>query len=145
MALPVPTKVFLQANPDTAMLFAPFGCTHPPPPVPSFLLMQNLSPKDIAGSDIMKQKVSGLHMKSLGRKGLTTVHVNTVHIQLRYSRRHSPQGILCKLLVTVHISACFHVSVQEQLRSLVLAPSERVIDSEELFVLSAFIMSGTHN
>jgi len=40
------------------MLFAPFGCTHPPPPVPPFLLTQNLSPKDIAGSDVMKLKVS---------------------------------------------------------------------------------------
>ena len=30
--------------------------THPPPPVPAFLLM--LSPEDIAGSDIMKLKVS---------------------------------------------------------------------------------------
>jgi len=49
MALPEP---FLETNPDMAMLFAPFGCTHPPPPVPPFLLMQNISPKDIAGSDI---------------------------------------------------------------------------------------------
>jgi len=40
------------------MLFAPFGCTHPPTPVPPFLLTLNLSPKDIAGSDIMKLKVS---------------------------------------------------------------------------------------
>ena len=35
-----------------AMLFAPFGCTHPPLPAPHFLLTQNLSPnlspKDIA-------------------------------------------------------------------------------------------------
>jgi len=32
---------------------------HPPTsPVPPFLLTQNLSPKDIAGSDIMKLKVS---------------------------------------------------------------------------------------
>ena len=30
----------------------------PPPPVLPFLLTQNLSPKDIAGSDIMKLKVS---------------------------------------------------------------------------------------
>ena len=58
MAFPVPTKSLLKTNPDAAMLFAPFGCTHPPPPVPSCLLMQNLSPKDIAGSDIMKLKVS---------------------------------------------------------------------------------------
>ena len=58
MALPVPTRLLLNMSPDTAMLFAPFGCTHPPPPVPPFLLTQNLSPKDIAGSDIMKLKVS---------------------------------------------------------------------------------------
>ena len=56
MALPVPTKLLL-TSPDAAMLFAPFGCTHPPPPVPPFLLTQNLSSKDIAGSDIMKLKV----------------------------------------------------------------------------------------
>ena len=58
MALPVPTRSLLKTNPDAAMLFAPFGCTHPSPPVPPFLLTQNLRPKDIAGSDIMKLKVS---------------------------------------------------------------------------------------
>ena len=58
MALPVPTKSLLKTRPDAAMLFAPFGCTHPSPPVPPFLLMQNLSPKDIARSDIMKLKIS---------------------------------------------------------------------------------------
>jgi len=58
MALPVPAKLLLKTSPDVAMLFAPFRCTHPPPPVPPFLLTQNLSPKDIAGSDIMKLKVS---------------------------------------------------------------------------------------
>ena len=36
MALQVPTKTFLPRSPDTAMLFAPSGCTHPPPPVPPF-------------------------------------------------------------------------------------------------------------
>jgi len=58
MALPVPTKSLLKTSPDTDMLFAPFGCTYPPPPVLPVLLTQNLSPKDIAGSDIMKLKVS---------------------------------------------------------------------------------------
>jgi len=29
MALRVPTKSLLKMSPDTAMLFAPFGCTHP--------------------------------------------------------------------------------------------------------------------
>jgi len=38
MALPVPTKAFVQASPHTAMLLAPFRCTHPPPPVSPFLL-----------------------------------------------------------------------------------------------------------
>ena len=56
MALPVPTKSLLKTSPDSAMLFAPFGSTHLP--VPPFLLTQNLSPKDIVGSDIMKLKVS---------------------------------------------------------------------------------------
>ena len=51
MALPVITKSLLKTSPDVATLFAPFGCTSPPPPVPPFLLMQNLSPKDIAESD----------------------------------------------------------------------------------------------
>ena len=58
MALPVPTKLLLKTSPDAAMLFAPFECTHPPPPVLPFRLTQNLSPKDIAGSNIMKLKVS---------------------------------------------------------------------------------------
>ena len=58
MVLLVPTKSLLKTSPDAAMLFAPFGCTHPPPPVLPFLLTQNLSPKDIAGSDIMKLKFS---------------------------------------------------------------------------------------
>ena len=58
LALPVPTRSLLNTSPDVAMLFAPFGCIHPPPPVPPLLVTQNLSPKDIAGSDIMKLKVS---------------------------------------------------------------------------------------
>ena len=58
MALPVPTMSFLQLSPDAAMLFAPFGCSHPPPPILPFLLKQNLSPKEIARNDIMKLKVS---------------------------------------------------------------------------------------
>ena len=58
MALPVPAKLFLEMNPDTTMPFAPFGYTHPPPSIPPLLLKQNLSPKDIAGSDILKLKVS---------------------------------------------------------------------------------------
>jgi len=58
MAFPVPTKSLLKMSPDAAKLFASFRYTHPPPPVLPFLLTQNLGPKDIAGSDIMKLKVS---------------------------------------------------------------------------------------
>jgi len=47
-----PTEGFLQPNPDTAMLFSPFGCIYQPTPCPNLLLTLNLSPKDIAGSDI---------------------------------------------------------------------------------------------
>ena len=54
MALPVPTKLLLKMSPDAAVLFAPFGA----PTLPPFLLTHNLSPKDIARSDIMKLKVS---------------------------------------------------------------------------------------
>jgi len=50
---PEPTKTFLKLSPETAILFAPFRCTHPPPPI---LLKQKLSPelKAIAGSDITR-------------------------------------------------------------------------------------------
>ena len=58
MAFPVPTKSLLKMSPDAAMLLAPSRYTHPPPPVLPFLLTQNLSPKGIARSDIMKLKVS---------------------------------------------------------------------------------------
>ena len=51
-AHPVPTKVFLKLSLDMTMLFPSFRCTHPPP-VLLFLLTQNLTPKDIAGSDII--------------------------------------------------------------------------------------------
>ena len=58
MALPVPTKSLLKKSPDAAMLFAPFGCTHPPPPVPPFSAHAEPKSKDIAGSEVMKLKVS---------------------------------------------------------------------------------------
>ena len=45
--LPVPTKSLLKMSPDTAARFAPFRCTHPPPPVPPFLLTQNLRPRTL--------------------------------------------------------------------------------------------------
>ena len=49
MAHPVPNNGFLWISPEVAKLSQPGVKTHPPPPVPLFLLAQNLSPKDIAG------------------------------------------------------------------------------------------------
>ena len=44
--------------PSPDMSFAPFRCTHPPPPDLPLLPTQNLFPKDIAGYNIIKLKVS---------------------------------------------------------------------------------------
>ena len=58
---------------NAAMLFAPFGCTHPPSPVPPFLLTQKLSPKDIAGSEAESLMML---IGAMGPKGLRlTIHV----------------------------------------------------------------------
>jgi len=54
----VSNKAFLKPSPGVDMLFAPSGFTHPPTSVPPFLLTQNLSPKEMSGSDVMKHKVS---------------------------------------------------------------------------------------
>jgi len=58
MALLVSNKSLLQPSTDVAMLFAPFGFIHPPPPVLPFLPKQNVSLKEFARSEIMK-KISG--------------------------------------------------------------------------------------
>ena len=47
-----PRSSFLQLSPEVATFSGLSVETHPPPPVPPFLLVQNLSPKDIARSDI---------------------------------------------------------------------------------------------
>jgi len=44
MAHPVLTKIFLKLNPDSAMLFAPFRCTHP---LPVLLLMETYLQKTL--------------------------------------------------------------------------------------------------
>jgi len=63
MAHPVLTKGFLQLSSEAAMLPGPSVETHPPPPVPPFLLLQNLSPKDIAGSDITSGTLYDAYMR----------------------------------------------------------------------------------
>jgi len=73
--LTVRIKDFLKLSTDTAMLFAPFGYTHPGViGVPPFLLTQNISPKYITKSDIMKvprcRYDATLRFKGLKCKGM---------------------------------------------------------------------------
>ena len=74
VAHPEPTKVFPKQSPETAMLSAPFRCTHPPPPIPPFLLKQNLSPKVIAGSDITRWKFHAGYIRLHPGKRLNLVY-----------------------------------------------------------------------
>ena len=86
MAYPAPTKGRSKLSPNAAMLFAPFGCTHPPPLAPPFLLAQSPSLKDIAGCDIMKLKVSRCRYATLGLKGFNvTGTLSTYKVMLYYA------------------------------------------------------------
>ena len=81
VAHPEPTKEFLELDPETAMLHAPFRCTHPPPH-PPFLLMQNWSPKDIAGKWYQKMKVSNqIYVLAISGKGYWPPRNQTIGIQ----------------------------------------------------------------
>jgi len=64
-----PTKAFSKRSPETAMLSAPFGCTHPPPPIRPFLLKQNLSREVIAGSDVTRRKFHARYIRLHPGKG----------------------------------------------------------------------------
>ena len=57
MAKLVPTKAFLQPANAAAMCTAPHAETHPSPPIPPFLLAQNLSSKRIVPTDNMRPKL----------------------------------------------------------------------------------------
>ena len=51
MVQPVLTKAFVQSVKAAAMRMAPHVETYPPPPILAFLLVQNLSSKQIASTD----------------------------------------------------------------------------------------------
>ena len=57
MAKPVATKAFPVSAKAAAMCMAPHAETHPPPPIPPFLLAKNLSSKRIAPTDNMWPKL----------------------------------------------------------------------------------------
>ena len=50
------TRAFLQPAATATMYCHPEVCTHPPPPVPHFLLAQNLSSKRFVPTDNMRPK-----------------------------------------------------------------------------------------
>ena len=58
MAHPSLTKAFLQAAATTTMHCQTERWTHPPPPIPPFLLVQNLSSKRIAPTDNMQPNLT---------------------------------------------------------------------------------------
>ena len=102
MAYPAPTKARSKLSPNAAMLFAPFGCTHPPPPAPPFLLAQSLSLKDIAGCDIMKLKVSRCRYATLGLKGLNAAWQLCVYMCTTVRSKARVYG-RCTLWVQQHV------------------------------------------
>ena len=57
MPNPVPTRAFLQPAKAAAVCTAHCAETRPPPPIPPFLLAQNLSSKWIAPADNMQPKL----------------------------------------------------------------------------------------
>jgi len=74
---PSANQVTLKTSPDAAMLFAPFRCTHPPPPVPPFLLTQNLSlMTDISAIGPKTHLQPSYTMKSKSLHVVTKEHAN---------------------------------------------------------------------
>jgi len=77
VAYPAPTKGFRQTNPDTAMLFVLFACTHPPPPVPPFNSHTAYLPR--TSLDMTSCIMELLHTCVIGTlvgKGLTSLYLD---------------------------------------------------------------------
>jgi len=79
VAHPEPTKAFSKWSPETAILSAPFGCTHPPPPIPPFPLKQNLSREIIAGSDVTRGKFHAGYIRERVKVGNTALTKSRNH------------------------------------------------------------------
>ena len=71
MAKPMQTKAFLQPAKAAAMCMAPRAETRPPPPIPPFLLAQDLSSKRIAPTDNVQPKLHDEYTRHQWFKGLT--------------------------------------------------------------------------
>ena len=75
MHKPVPTKAFLQPAKAAAMCTAFHAETRPPPPIPPFLLAQNLSSKRITPTDNMWPKLHDKYTHHQWLKGYYLVFV----------------------------------------------------------------------
>ena len=71
MLRPVPTRAFLQPAKAAAMCMAPCAETRPSPPIPPFLVAQNLSSERIARTDNMQPKFHDKYTRHQVVKGLT--------------------------------------------------------------------------
>ena len=74
MAHPALTRAFLQAAATATIHFQPEQYTHPPPPVPPFLLAQNLSSKWIAPTDNLRPKPDTAKRRHQLLKGIVMHH-----------------------------------------------------------------------
>ena len=96
-------QAFSKQNPETAMLSAPFGCTHPPPPIPPFLLKQNLSPKVIAGSDVTRWKFYARYIWLHPER--VKLYLTCVNFAV-YTWRHVHPHQLCWLCALLVLAIC---------------------------------------
>jgi len=109
---PVLTKGFLQLGPEVAMMFAPFGHTHPPPPVPPFLLAQKLSPKGIAGSDITSYRLYDAYRMARNFRGLKISRFSRInHEPRKFYPRKFQSHVLCIRSARCYLSASVVLSI----------------------------------
>ena len=87
MTYPVLTKVILQPSTTAAMCYHPKGDTHPHPPIPPFLLAQNLSSNWIAPTDNMRPKC--LEVKSFKCNRHSVYNKLTTSDKLKFSWKES--------------------------------------------------------
>ena len=83
MPKPVPTKVFLQPAKAVVMCKAPRAEIRPPPPIPPFLLAQNLFSKRNAPTDNMQPKFHDEYTRHQWLKGFKQVPVHYFEVRLK--------------------------------------------------------------
>ena len=103
MAHPASTKAFLQAAATVTMHCQAERWTHPPPSLPSFLLVWNLSSKPIAPTDNIWPKSDDAFWHHQLLKGFNDIHTKTMKqsstaLLVKWpmiSSSLDPQAVLC--------------------------------------------------